>query len=75
MCLHPDVTNYISKVIESVKVMVASGDVSMVTMVILDQSHAPLERFVFELGKSEVSDRYPLKILKCTVEITIDVAI
>lgn len=65
MCLHPDVTNYISKVIESVKVMVASGDVSMVTMVILDKSQAPLERFVFELGKSEVRDRYSLILSYC----------
>jgi len=58
MCLHPDVTSYISKVIESVKTMVASGDVSMVTVVIQSQLQTPLERFVFELGKPEGIQRY-----------------
>ncbi|XP_060591862.1 mitotic spindle assembly checkpoint protein MAD2B-like [Ruditapes philippinarum] len=57
MCLHPDVTDYISKVIQSVKVMVASGDVSMVTVVVIDQSQNPVERFVFELGASGSEDR------------------
>lgn len=57
MCLHPDVTGYISKVIESIKTMVASGEVSMVTVVILNQSQIPLERFVFELGKPDGTQR------------------
>ncbi|XP_045162682.1 mitotic spindle assembly checkpoint protein MAD2B-like isoform X2 [Mercenaria mercenaria] len=56
MCLHPDVTEYISKVIQSVKVMVVSGEVSMVTLVVLDQSQNPIERFVFELGASASED-------------------
>lgn len=52
MCLHPDVASYISDIVRSVKVMVATGEVSMVTMVVLDRTSNPLERFVFELGTS-----------------------
>lgn len=37
--------------------MVASGDVSMVTVVILNQSQKPVERFAFELGKPEGIDK------------------
>ncbi|XP_052761262.1 mitotic spindle assembly checkpoint protein MAD2B-like [Mya arenaria] len=57
MCLHPDVVSYITKVTESVKVMVANGDVSMVTIVVLDPDNTPLERFVFELGKQGELDK------------------
>ncbi|XP_052283892.1 mitotic spindle assembly checkpoint protein MAD2B-like isoform X2 [Dreissena polymorpha] len=65
MCLHPDVNGYISKVIGGVKDMVARGDVSMVTMVVLDQAQNPLERFVFELGKpteNERDDQYMFRL-------------
>ena len=50
MCLHPEVASYIANVVDSVKVMLESKDVEMVTMVILDKSQNPLERFVFEIG-------------------------
>lgn len=52
MCLHPDVVSYVAKVMEGVKDMVARGTVSMVTFVVLEPGGLPLERFVFELGKT-----------------------
>ena len=57
MCIHPEVTSYIANVIDSVKVMLESKDVEMVTMVILDQSQNPLERFVFEIGSPNGNNR------------------
>ncbi|KAL4220944.1 MAD2 mitotic arrest deficient-like 2 [Mactra antiquata] len=65
MCLHPEVTGYITKVIDSVKVMVASGGISMVTFVVLDPAANPVERFVFEMGEASTeqsSDKYLFRL-------------
>ena len=50
MCIHPDVRDYVAKVIDSVKVMLQDGNVEKVTMVILNPTGHPVERFVFEIN-------------------------
>ncbi|WAR15403.1 MD2L2-like protein [Mya arenaria] len=67
MCLHPDVVSYITKVTESVKVMVANGDVSMVTIVVLDPDNTPLERFVNDQYLFQLEDALRAFLLKLNV--------
>lgn len=64
MCLHPDVVDYITKVVDGVKVMVESGEVNLVTVVIVDKQETPLERFVFELDRPTAGkdDKYLFRL-------------
>uniref|UniRef100_A0A0B6ZSV9 HORMA domain-containing protein n=1 Tax=Arion vulgaris TaxID=1028688 RepID=A0A0B6ZSV9_9EUPU len=51
MCLHPDVCSYISCIIDSLKSLMSKGRIDKISVIILqEQTNAPIERFVLEIG-------------------------
>ncbi|GAB1602247.1 mitotic spindle assembly checkpoint protein MAD2B-like [Argonauta hians] len=50
MCLHPDVIQYITNILETIKLLLEARQVSRVALLILDTKQTPVERFVFEIG-------------------------
>ena len=52
MCLHPEVSAYITDIIKSLAMLLKAGRVDYIAVVILPEGDGtPLEKFVFELGK------------------------
>ncbi|XP_070175341.1 mitotic spindle assembly checkpoint protein MAD2B-like [Littorina saxatilis] len=50
VCLHPDVSQYVSSVSRSVRCLLVQGAVSRVDVVLTSPDTHPLERFVFDIG-------------------------
>lgn len=51
MCLHPDVTAYITNIIDSIRLLLRENSVDKVMIVMTTPDHKPVERFVFEVAK------------------------
>ena len=50
VCLHPEVSQYISSVCQSVRSLLVQGAVQRVDVVLITSAAQPLERFVFDLS-------------------------
>ncbi|ESO83602.1 hypothetical protein LOTGIDRAFT_197057 [Lottia gigantea] len=63
VCLHPDVTIYISRIVESCKILLETGEIEKIVIIILSSDNfTPLERFSFEIAHNvshnKTSDEY-----------------
>ncbi|KAK3099439.1 hypothetical protein FSP39_004382 [Pinctada imbricata] len=53
MCIHPDVSQYIKDILESIK-RLPKNSAEQVCLVIMDKDSSPVERFVFKLATSSL---------------------
>lgn len=51
MCLHPDVSAYITNIVDSIRLMLIENAVDKVMVVMTTPDNKPAERFVFEVAK------------------------
>ncbi|XP_014774077.1 mitotic spindle assembly checkpoint protein MAD2B isoform X2 [Octopus bimaculoides] len=68
MCLHPDVIQYITNILESIKLLLEAQEVNRVGLVILDSKQTPIERFVFEIAYPSLLSGFGCDILLTELE-------
>ncbi|NP_001161582.1 MAD2B-like protein [Saccoglossus kowalevskii] len=66
MSCHPEVNQYITNVLQSVKPLIVKDELHRVVLAVLNSSHQPVERFVFEIApviaRSLSNDNYLLRL-------------
>ncbi|KAL5013822.1 hypothetical protein ScPMuIL_008092 [Solemya velum] len=53
ICMHPDVSLYVTNVVEGVKEFLQNQETDRVSVVILSSRDEPIEKFVFEIGEPD----------------------